>query len=520
MTISTLGDMVRDHAQARPLARAMAFEGRITTYGELDRRTNQVAQALRAAGLAPGDRIAHLGKNSDLYFELLLGAAKAGVVTAPINWRLAPPEIAHVLADSTAKLLFVGPEFIDLARSPALDFPWAATIGMESPLPGGDFASWRDGQSHEDLGVQVTPDDAVVQLYTSGTTGLPKGVVLSHDNFLALQRAQSGPDYAWNRWGDDDVALAAMPGFHVGGVGWPLTAFYNGALAVVVREFDPLAVLDFIETWRISKLLLVPAAMQLVVRQPNALTVDFSRLKYIFYGASPIPLDLLRESMAVFGSGFVQLYGMTETAGAVVALGPEDHDPAGNARMRSAGRPLPGVEIQVWGDDGRALPAGEVGEIVIRSASNMLGYFGQLQATADTLVAGGWLRTGDAGYLDADGYVFIHDRVKDMIISGGENIYPAEVENAVFGHPDVAEVAAIGVPSDRWGEEVKAIVVLRPGVEPDPEALIAWARGRIAGYKTPKSVDFMDVLPRNASGKILRRELRASYWKAREGPLV
>jgi long-chain acyl-CoA synthetase len=289
----------------------------------------------------------------------------------------------------------------------------------------------------------------------------------------------------------------------------------NGAKGVVAREFDPMKVLDFIEHDRVSKMFMVPAALQIVVRLPRAREVDFSRLKYILYGASPIPLDLLRECMSVFGCGFVQQYGMTETCGTIVYLPPEDHDPAGNPRMRAAGKAMPGVELKVIDEAGNSLPVGVVGEVATRSVSNMPGYWNLPEATAATIDAEGWLRTGDAGYLDADGYLFIHDRVKDMIISGAENIYPAEVESAIYGHPDVAEVAVIGVPDEKWGEAVKAVVALKPGASPDPESIIAFARTRIAGFKAPKSVDFIEALPRNASGKILRKDLREPYWAGR-----
>jgi long-chain acyl-CoA synthetase len=320
----------------------------------------------------------------------------------------------------------------------------------------------------------------------------------------------------WNRWTTDDVSLVAMPVSHIGGTGWGVMGLYNGAKGVVAREFDPNAVLDFIERDRISKIFMVPAAMQIVLRNPRAREVDYSRVKYVLYGASPIPLDLLKEAMEVFGCGFVQMYGMTETSGTIVALPPEDHLAEGGPRMRSAGKALPGVELAILDEEGRRLPPHEVGEIAIRSAANMIGYWNLPEATARTIDTEGWLRSGDAGYLDEDGYLFIHDRVKDMIISGGENVYPAEVENAVYGHPDVAEVAVIGVPDAKWGEAVKAVVVRKPGHEPTPEEIIAWARQRIAGFKAPKSVDFIDALPRNASGKILRRELREPYWSGAE----
>jgi len=255
--------------------------------------------------------------------------------------------------------------------------------------------------------------------------------------------------------------------------------------------------------------------MQFVVRQPRAREVDFSRLKYMLYGASPIPAALLKECIEVFGCGFVQLYGMTETTGTIVALPAEDHV-EGLERMRSAGKALPGVELAILDADGNRLPPGEVGEIATRSGSNMVGYWNLPEATAKTLDSEGWLRTGDAGYMDKDGYLYIHDRIKDMIISGGENIYPAEVESAICDHPDVAEVAVVGVPDDKWGEAVKAIVVMKPGKKATPLDIINFTRQRIAGFKTPKSVDFIEALPRNASGKILRRHLRDPYWAGKD----
>lgn len=284
---------------------------------------------------------------------------------------------------------------------------------------------------------------------------------------------------------------------------------------MIAREFDPNKVLDFFRDYGISKLFLVPAAMQFIVRQPRAREMDFSQLKYIMYGASPIPAALLRECIAVFGCGFVQMYGMTETTGTIVVLAPEDHV-EGRDCMRSAGKALPGIEIAILDPDGRSLPVGEVGEIATRSASNMVGYWNLPDATARTLDHDNWLRTGDAGYLDKDGFLYIHDRIKDMIISGGENIYPAEVESAICDHPDVAEVAVVGVPDDTWGEAVKAVVALKPGKDVSAVDIIAFTRQRIAAFKTPKTVDFIQALPRNASGKILRRQLREPYWVGKD----
>jgi len=511
----TLGDIARYHARERPEAIALSFEGRSTTYAAFDRRTNQVANALAAEGLEAGDRITFLGKNSDLYFELLFGAAKLGVVTAPIGWRLAAPEIGYIVADCKAPLLFVDPDFIDLGAAATDDLPRKPRLIPLGDEGGAAFA-WRDRASDADPARPITPGDVAVQLYTSGTTGRPKGVMLTHENILGGRREAAAAGMAWNSWGPDDVSLVAMPVAHIGGTGWGVVGLLNGAKGVVAREFNPLDVLDFIERDRISKMFMVPAALQIVVRQPRARAVDYSRLKYILYGASPIPLDLLRECMAVFGCGFCQQYGMTETCGTIVYLPPEDHDPAGNPRMRAAGLPMPGVEIKVIDEAGQILPPGAVGEVATRSKANMAGYWNNPAATQDAVDGAGWLRTGDAGYLDEDGYLFIHDRVKDMIISGAENIYPAEVESAIYGHPAVAEVAVIGVPDERWGEAVKAMVVRKPGADPSAEDIIAFARTRIAGFKAPKSVDFIEALPRNASGKILRRALREPYWSGRE----
>ncbi len=512
---ANLADMVRELAKTRGETIALEFEGRQTSFVELDVLTNRVANGLIALGVRPNQRIAYLGKNSDVFFELLLGAMKANVVMAPVNWRLAPPEVAFIIADSRAPVLFVGPECLSQIRDIRAQLPdlrvVIATEGGTGECQ--DYSAWRDAQSSEDPKIEINPQDVAIQLYTSGTTGKPKGAMLSHANLIRLFENSNAED--WNRWTEDDVSLVAMPVFHIGGSGWGLLGLYHGAKGVIAREFDPTRVLDFIEHARITKLFMVPAAMQFVARQPRARSVDFSRLKYILYGASPIPAAVLRECIDVFGCGFVQLYGMTETSGSIVALPPEDHV-EGSERMRSAGKALPGVELAILDVEGKRLGPGEVGEIATRSRSNMVGYWNLPEATMRTIDRDGWLRTGDAGYMDKDGYLYIQDRIKDMIISGGENIYPAEVESAVCDHPDVAEAAVIGVPDDTWGEAVKAIVVLKPGKQATAADIIGFTRTRIAGFKTPKTVDFIEALPRNPSGKILRRHLREPYWAGRE----
>lgn len=516
--IGAVADVARFHAQARPDTPALIFEDRITTYGAFDRNASQVANGFLALGVPAQTRVAYLDKNSDHYFEIMFGAAKAGLVTTAVNWRLAPPEIAYILNDSAAEVLFVGAPFYALVDTILRELKTVKTvIAMQGGRPDWrGYEEWRNAQSDIDPMRPHAPEDVVLQLYTSGTTGHPKGAMLANRNFIQGRAVQSNSGLAFNQWSDSDVSLVAMPCFHIGGTGWGFSGLYVGAKNVVHAEFTPRGVLEAMRAHKISKLFMVPAAMKFVLDDPLCEGTDFSSLKYLLYGASPIPLDLLRRALDTFKCGFVQLYGMTEACGSVTYLPPEDHDVAGNPRMRSAGRPFPGVEIKILGEDGAPAPPGQVGEICVRTVQLMKGYHNLPEASAKAIPADGWLRSGDAGYMDHDGYVYVHDRVKDMIVSGGENIYPAEVESAVFGHPAVADVAVIGVPSERWGEEVKAVVVLKPGHSATPDDIIGFARTRIAGYKLPKSVDFIEALPRNPSGKILKRELRKPYWEGRE----
>jgi long-chain acyl-CoA synthetase len=289
------------------------------------------------------------------------------------------------------------------------------------------------------------------------------------------------------------------------------------ARTVLMRELDPVAMTKLIEAEGITHAFLVPAVLQFLLLVPTD-DVDLSSMKLIAYGASPISEEVLVASMQQFGCDFVQVYGLTETSGAVTQLDPEDHDPGGDRAhlLRSAGRPMPGVELKIVDPDtGETLPDGTVGEVWIRTDQNMLGYWKLPDATAEALPGEGWFRSGDAGYL-ADGFLFIHDRVKDMIVSGGENIYPAEIENILMSHPAVADVAVIGIPSEQWGESPHAVVVAAADAEPDADDLLAYARERLAGFKVPRSVEFVEAIPRNPSGKMLKRELRAPYWEGRD----
>jgi len=514
VAIPTVADVTRHHARMRPDQVALHFEGQKLTYDALDRRASQAAQGLIAAGVEPRARVAFLSKNCPAFFELWFGAAKAGAVLVPVNFRLAPPEIAYVVNDARAELLFVGADFYEAVASVERELgPVRQIIALDGKHPTWpDYAGWLARQKPIDPARPIKGSDVAIQMYTSGTTGHPKGAQLSHDNLLTL--LPSGLKQ-WGNWHERDVSLVCMPLFHIGGSGWGLVGLFGGVANVLTRDFDPPAILRLIEQYRITKAIFVPAMMLFLLQVPQARDTDFSSLDLILYGASPAPLDLVRNALRVFGCGLAQVYGLTETTGAITYLPPEDHGEHAVERMKSCGKPMAGVEIKIVDGAGKALPPGEVGEIVCRTPQVMAGYWNLDEATARS-IRDGWFHTGDAGYLDRDGYLYIYDRVKDMIVSGGENIYPAEVESALFGHPAIADVAVIGVPDEQWGEAVKAIVVRKPGVAAGAKEIIDYARERIAGYKVPRSVDFAETLPRNPSGKILKRELRAPYWQGRE----
>lgn len=507
-----LGDIPGVHAALKPDAPAIIFEDRVTTWRALDEASDRVAAALVAAGLPPQARIGYLGKNSDRLLMLLLGAAKADIVTVPINWRLAPAEVEGIVADTGLELLFAGePMFFQTCAAAVAACPAAKQwVAMEGEPPAGiaSFDDWIASHPAAPCARAVSPQSAVLQFYTSGTTGRPKGVMISHSNLISFRELRrDGPSY--DTWWPDDVAFNALPMAHVGGMNLCLKPLYSGAQLVLMRELVPARVLDAIDRYGVTTFCLVPSALHILLSEPRTAEVEFSHVRLLTYGSAAMPLELLKRGLEVIGCDFAQGYGMTETCGLVTMLGPEDHSPEGSPHMGSVGRPLPGVEVRVVDADRRDLPPGEIGEVAIRSPSNMIGYWNQPEATARTLDADNWLYTGDGGYLDDAGYLYICDRIKDMVITGGENVYPAEVENAIFGHPAVDQVAVIGLPDPKWGETVTAVIIAKPGAERSADDIIAWARARIAAFKAPKRVIFVDDLPRNASGKVLKHELRA-----------
>jgi len=517
--LKVLADISRQQAKKRGNSTAMWFQGRETSYAALDARASQVANGLIALGQKPNARVGYMGMNSDIFFEVLLGSFKANVVMVGINWRLAGPEVVYVLNDAGCEVMFVGAEFVPLIEAIKKDCPkvkhFIAVDGGHASWPAYD--KWRDGQSNKDPNLKIKADDDAIQLYTSGTTGHPKGVQLTNGNYMAFFKAAQ--DAKWGAFDAGDMNLVAMPNFHVAGTNMGLTTLAQGSVGIVMKTVNPDEIFDLIGKFKLKNMFLVPAVILMLTQHPRAKTTDLSPVKQMFYGASPIAEETLKNAQAIFKDcGFTQLYGLTETVGAGTALQPEDH--VGD-RLRSCGKPYPGLDVKVFDLKDKEVKTGEIGEIVIAGPTLMKGYWNKPEATASAIKTkrsffGGekrWFYTGDAGFFDKQGFLYIHDRVKDMIVSGGENIYPAEVENAIMAHPAVADCAVIGVPDEKWGEAVKGIVVLKQGMTATAEDIIAFCRSRIAGYKVPKSIDFVDSIPRNPSGKVLRRELREPYWK-------
>ena len=508
--IATTADLIAIRAKEHGDRPAVTFEGRTLTYAELDRRSERVAAALAAEGVGRAERVACLAHNSPAHFELLFACAKLGAVFVPVNWRLAPAELAGVLDDSTARLLVCSGDLLPGLEKVRHDLPRLDRV----VVLGDEYEAWLDTGGEgavTDRPADVGPDDVALQMYTSGTTGRPKGVMLANRNLWSVVPITE-------EWGlqTESVVMVCMPLFHLSGMGWSLPTFYQGGHVVLLADPDPVAILDAIPRYGVTDTLFVPALIQFLLGHPSMAGADVSSLQTVYYGGSPITEETLLAALDRFGCSFVQLYGLTECAGLATHLAAADHDPGGPRAhlLRSIGLPAGRIEVRVVDPgSGAEQPAGEVGEIWVRSGGVMAGYWNQPEATAEVIDGEGWLRTGDAAYRDSDGYLFIYDRVKDMIVSGGENVFPAEVENALHSHPAVGDVAVIGVPDERWGETIKAVVVPAPGADVVEAELIVFAREHLAHYKCPTSVDVVEALPRNATGKILKRQLREPYWE-------
>jgi fatty-acyl-CoA synthase len=510
-----LHDILDYDARATPDLEFALDAQRSVTYAEALAEANQIANALVAAGLGVGDRIGVLAKNCIEYALLYYAASKAGVVPVPLNYRLAPPEWEWILNDAGAKLVIARGELaqaLDAVRSDLSTVEQLVALGAEAPSGWKEWDQWLAQHPTTAPDVEVAQTDDVYQMYTSGTTGRPKGAVITHQA-LCMHLMQLNMQLK-NEQGKR--VLVVTPMYHAAGAVTAInTGVWRGSL-YIQEDFVPAEVVRVLDEERIANATLVPAMIQAcLVMVPDVRDRKYADFEQMAYGASPISAETLRQAIDVFGCEFLQGYGMTETTAALTNLVPEDHVKALAGRedlLLSAGRALVGTQIKIVDEDDNLVPNGTIGEICGRGPQLMRGYWNRPEATAEAM-KGGWMHTGDAGIMDDDGYVFIQDRTKDMIVSGGENIYPREVEDAIFAHPSVADVAVIGVPSERFGEEVKAIIVLKQGESASADDIVQHCKTRLGGFKQPRSVEFIDELPRNPSGKVLKKVLRDPYWE-------
>lgn len=516
----TMIDQLAATVKRTPTAPFSHYEGRTVSYAELWDRARRVGGALRAFGLPPGERVAYLGKNTDRLIEIVFGAAMARNTCVVLNWRLALPEWVDIVKDSGATTLFVDHEFVQQGRA------LADVTGQISRIVTIDLAErpddervidhdWLVSESEPLTPQGVRPDDDFLQLYTSGTTGKPKGVPQTHAMHLS-QRVQW--ESRIGRFPEGDRFLVFMPFFHAAGITYPLFALQYGTEVEIHRAADPARIMEALGSGRISSTVVVPTLLAMLV--PKLKPGMFPALKRIHYGAASINRELLLQAMAVFGCDLIQIYAATETTAALTMLSPEDHrrGVTNEKLWASAGKAGKGAQLRVVDSAGRTLPAGQPGEILVKSASVLQAYWRNEAATRDAL-RDGWYHTGDLGYLDEEGYCYVVDRVKDMIITGGENVYSSEVENVLAQCAELAEYAVVGAADPFWGEVVTACVVLKPGQSLGLSQLQERVRAQLAGYKLPRRLEVFTALPRNPMGKLQKHLLRAQV-KERPAPQV
>ena len=510
---NNVGLMLTKRAQLSPTRTGYvdSKSGLRLDFRTLNERCNQIANGLRALGLKKGDRVAVALMNSVEFIETYMAVAKAGGVCVPLNWRLVADELEFILKDSGSTICVFGEEFAEVftelnARGDKTDIQHWIEVGDETLPFAQSYAAFRDSAATAEPEIDAADDDLLYIMYTSGTTGLPKGVVHSHKTcHWAVFTIMGSVDMR-----DADVYLTALPMFHVGAL-TPITLnIYRGATSVVMRDFDPARAWELIQEERVTTALLVPAMLNFMVQVPNLNDYDFSSVRFIQSGASPLPVNLIQQ-YADIGIEVHQIYGLTESCGPACVIDAEN----ALKKIGSTGQAFFHTEVRVVNEDGDDCEPGEQGEVWVRGEHIMIEYWNRPDATAETITQDRWLRTGDVAAVDEDGFVFIQDRIKDMIISGGENVYPAEIENVITGHPEVAEVAVIGQPSEKWGESPFAVVV-KKDQELTEADILTYCEGKLARFKLPKGAAFIEVIPRNANGKVLKRVLREQF----PGPAV
>lgn len=495
-----------------PDLECLTVGGETLTYGDMEQFSNQVANGLRMLGVEVGQRVAILGENSREHVITMFAASKTGAVFTPLNHRLAPRELAYIITDANITVMIVTADMEQKLDQMRDSLPEDIIVISETGANALEITAWMQQQSPKPFDLDLSDQAPFLQLYTSGTTGVPKGVVSSHYHILNTVRIFEVTRPVSANQGDANILSAPL--FHIAGLAWVLVNVCTGVQTLLHRDFNPERVVTEIEQYATGSAFMVPAMIMAILNIPGIETRDFSQLKQIFYGAAPITEPILRRAIEVFDCEFVQNYGMTETTGTVITLTAEDHHRALQGAphlLRSCGRASLGVQLKIVNSDGEPVPTGEIGEILVKSPTNMLHYHNQPEETRKTLVEG-WIHTGDAGYSDADGFIYLKDRIKDMVVSGGENIYPVEVENTLIDHQDIQDVAVIGVPNEKFGEALLAFVVLKKGRTLDSDGIIEFCRDRIAGYKIPRQFQAVDEIPRNPSGKVLKKDLRKPYW--------
>ncbi|MBD2858080.1 long-chain-fatty-acid--CoA ligase [Spongiibacter sp. KMU-158] len=478
-------------------------------YAEAQAFVDKIAAGLQAEGISKGDRVGILAKNSVDNFCFFLASARIGAVAVGLNYRLSLDEIEFIASDAQVKLLCFDNEFAELRGPHLLSTPNVCLDGDAANAK--SFESWLSSAG-ELKPVSVMPEDILFHMYTSGTTGRPKGVLISHGNVMINTYQAPLSSGVWTRAGERSLIIA--PNFHAVGLVGSLMGVIYGSSLIIHRDYDPVGMIETLSKEKINTVAVIPVMLQFsMMMVPNIKEYDFSDLHTINYGASPIPESLLRDCMDAFGCDFVQGYGQTEATMALCFLTAADHLKALNTQpelLRSCGRAVAGTQIKIVDDEGNEVPRGEIGEIIAHGPQIMQGYWNNPEATAKTIVDG-WLYTGDAGLMNEEGYVFIKDRVKDMIISGGENIYPIEIENHLMSHPQIQDVAVIGIPDEKWGEVPLAVLVSGEHAQITAEELEAFCRTKLAGFKIPRKLEYVPGLPRNPSGKILKKDLRALF---------
>jgi acyl-CoA synthetase (AMP-forming)/AMP-acid ligase II len=501
----------------------VVFEGKRYTFSQVNERSNRLANSLAGLGVNKGDRVAMIQVNCSQYLEAYYAVAKLGAIFVPLNFRAREEELSYMLTNAEAVAVFFGNRYADLVAKMRPNLPTVKHyISIDEKHAGSQYhEELISSGSAEEVIPDVEEEDVTILMYTAGTTGRPKGVPLTHKSFsvYVLENVDpASPEV-------EERNLLTVPLYHVAGIQALLAAVYGGRTLVMMRQFEVNEWMQMVQKEKTSRAMLVPTMLKRVIDHPEFSNFDLSSLRVITYGAAPMPFEVIKKAIEMMPDvRFINAFGQTETASTITTLGPEDHIITGTTEEKekklkrlasSIGRPMPDVEIKIIDEEGKEVPRGQVGEIVARGPRVMGGYWKDAEKTAKAFTKDGWLHTNDTGYMDEEGYIYLAGRGDDMIIRGGENISPEEVENVLYAHPKIEEAAVIGMQDPEWGQEPMAVVVLKKGEQATPDEIMEFCRQRLASFKRPRAVVFVDELPRNPMGKVLKRVLREKYGQAR-----